>query len=507
MSAELSRLSDGEWHRMHPLTPVLRGGLFVVVVAGIVIANLRERLAEWILPWATPTLPDGEPLPGDPVDYLVARGLVPIAGLVVLAVVILLVVAFTVAWRFHTFRITADDVEVRSGVLFRRHRRAPLDRVQGVNLTRPLVARILGLAKLEVIGAGTDGNVRLEYLSTGHAEAVRADILRLAAGHALADGAPVAGSSRIGAATAAMSAGITGLIEGPEAPVEPESLVSLPTGRVVASHLLSTSSVWLVLLIAGIVVASSIGTPWLLFTLVPSVLGFVAYWVRSITHSLRYSIAATPDGVRITFGLLTTVTEILPPGRVHAIEVRQPLLWRSAGWWRITVNRLSGRGVEGGRDELGSVLPVGRVEDAARVIALLTPGIPDAAGLVFARGVFADRDGDAFATTPRRARILHPLSWRRNGAFVGPGALVLRRGFLWRTIVLVPLARMQSVAIEQDPVDRALRVAALRAHTIAGPVSARVSALDRDDALALFARVESEALLAAAADTSHRWAR
>ncbi|MDF2492207.1 MAG: hypothetical protein K0Q58_785, partial [Microbacterium sp.] len=26
-----STLSDGDWHRMHPLTPLIRGGLFLVV--------------------------------------------------------------------------------------------------------------------------------------------------------------------------------------------------------------------------------------------------------------------------------------------------------------------------------------------------------------------------------------------------------------------------------------------------------------------------------------------
>ena len=109
--------------------------------------------------------------------------------LVVLGVVLVLIGVFYLSWRFHTFRITGDDVEVRSGILFRTQRRAPLDRVQGVNLTRPIVARLLGMAKLEVVGAGADANVKLEYLSTGNAEAVRADILRLASGARLAEAA------------------------------------------------------------------------------------------------------------------------------------------------------------------------------------------------------------------------------------------------------------------------------------------------------------------------------
>src|SRR5690606_41600386 len=58
--------------------------------------------------------------------------------------------------RSTLFPYTTLFRSVRSGVLFRTHRRAPLDRVQGVNLTRPMIARLFGLAKLEVVGAGLD---------------------------------------------------------------------------------------------------------------------------------------------------------------------------------------------------------------------------------------------------------------------------------------------------------------------------------------------------------------
>ncbi len=52
---------------------------------------------------------------------------------------------------------------------------------------------------------------------------------------------------------------------------------------------------------------------------------------------------------------------------------------------------------------------------------------------------------------------------------------------------------MQSIAIHQDPVDRFFRVASVRAHTVAGPVSGRIRAIDRDDALAVFADTEHAA--------------
>ncbi len=516
------KLSDGEWHRLHPLTPLFRGGLVLVVVAGIVIANLRDRLVYLFLPWLDDDIDvdiDVEEFRGgDPIDFIIANNLYLVAGLALLGILLVLIGLFYLSWRFHTFRITGDDVEVRSGVLFRTHRRAPLDRVQGVNLTRPMFARLVGMAKLEVVGAGLDSNVKLEYLSTSNAEAVRADILRLASGRRLAEAradaaatgsADAAGATRRSAAASVVSAGINGLIAGAEEPVsEPESVVHIPVGRLIFSRLLSTSTLWLIAIIVAIVVGSIAGTPWVLFTLVPALIGFGAYWVRTITRSLRYSIAPTPSGVRITFGLFTTITEILPPGRVHAVEVSQSVLWRPAGWWEVTVNRLSGRGLaDGAADQFATVLPVGTREDVERVLRLLMPDLPESEWpLVFEHGLLGPKPDDPYTNTPRRARVLRPLSWKRNGLLLLPDALLLRRGAIWRKLAIFPLARLQSIGIEQGPIDRALSVASIRAHTIPGRVSGGLGILDRDAALGAFEGVEAAALAAASRDHSHRWA-
>ena len=511
------QLSDGEWHRLHPLTPLFRGGLFLVVIAGLVIANLRDRLVFVFLPWIDDDIDvnvDVEEFrTGDPIDFIIANNLYLVAGLVLLAILLVLIGLFYLSWRFHTFRITGEDVEVRSGVLFRTHRRAPLDRVQGVNLTRPMFARLVGMAKLEVVGAGLDSNVKLEYLSTANAEAVRADILRLASGRRLAEaqaaGAASPGRSRRSAAASVVSAGINGLISGAEELVtEPESVVHIPVGRLIASRLLSTSTLWLIAIIVAIIVGSIAGTPWVLFTLIPALIGFGAYWVRTITRSLRYSIAPTSSGVRITFGLFTTITEILPPGRVHAVEVDQSILWRPFGWWAITVNRLSGRGLsDGSNDQFTTVLPVGTRADVERVLRLLLPGLSESEWpLVFEHGILGPKPDDPYTNTPRRARLLRPVSWKRNGFVLLPDALLLRRGAVWRKLAIFPLARLQSIGIEQGPVDRALSVASIRAHTIQGRVSGRLGVIDRDAALGVFEDAEAAAIAAASSDHSHRWA-
>lgn len=505
-----SPLSDGDWHRMHPLTPLLRGGLFLLVVIGVVVANLRERLIEWFLPVIAPRLPDGD-TPPDPVEYVFENGYVLPALLGVLGVLVILLVVFGLSWRFHTFRITDDDVEVRSGVLFRTHRRAPLDRVQGVNLTRPVIARLFGLAKLEVVGAGTDANVKLEYLTTLNAETIRADILRLASGRLLggAEARRAAGGTRIDQARQLITAGVAGIVEGDDDDADaPESVVRIPPLRLLASRLLGVSTLGFVAVIVLIVVAAVTGIPWILFTFIPAALGFGAYFVNAVVKSLRYSIAPVSSGVRLTFGLFTTVTEIVPPGRVHAVEVRQSIFWRPFGWWSVHVNRLTGRSAsDTSTDQFTTVLPVGTRADVEAVLRLLVPALPeDEWPFVFGQGILGPADGDPYTTTPARARWLRPLSWRRNGFLLSSDALFLRRGYLWRSLTILPLARMQSISIEQGPIDRRLAIANLTAHVVAGSVTTRIGILDRDDAVTAFDGTARGIVAAAAGDRSHRWA-
>lgn len=506
-----SPLSDGEWHRLHPLTPLLKGGLFLVVILGIVIANMRERLIFIFVPSLAPGY--DEWTGGDPVDWIIANNYYGFAILGVAVVLVLLISVFYVSWRFHTFRITGDDVEVRSGILFRTHRRAPLDRVQGVNLTRPMVARILGAAKLEVVGAGADGNVKLEYLSTTNAEAVRSDILRLASGRRLEDARePADGDGARGRAAIASTVvrGVTGLIEGDDAAhPEPESVVHIPVRRLIMSHVLSGTTIFLLVAVAAVVTLTVRGVPWALFAFVPMVLGVGAYWFNSIVKALRYSIAPTPDGVRITFGLFTTITEIVPPGRVHAVEISQPLLWRPSGWWTVRINRLSGRSAtDVSTDAFTTVLPVGTLADVERVLGLILPSASvDTRALMVGPGARGTGPDGGFTTSPRRAWFLRPFRWRRNGFALIDGMLLLRRGAIWRSVTALPLARLQSVGVTQGPVDRTLRLANIHGHVVTGPVSGAIGAIERDDALALFAAVSAGAVTAAAGDRAHRWAQ
>lgn len=512
-----THLADGEWHRLHPATPLLRGGLALVAIAGILIANLRERLVEWFLPGFCPPGVD-ECSDGNPIDFLIDEGYLLIALAAVLGIVLVVIAFFYVSWRMHTFRITDEVVEVRSGVLFRTHRKARLDRIQGVSVNRPLFARIFGTAKLEVEGAGTDANVQLAYLANALADGLRADILRLASGAR----AEAAGAR---AATAPSGSLLDRRVQELLAPeldpdaAPPESVVHMSAGRLIGSTVLSGGAVFLVVVVAAVVTILVLGSTvaagfyWMLFTLIPIALGFGSYLVNRVVKFLRYSIAATPDGVRVGYGLLSTRNETLPPGRIHSISVSQPLLWRPADWWELKVNRASrGSSSDGGQQaqQASVLLPVGSRDDVFRVLELLLPDLLPVDGATDLRDLLqrglSGRDSDAdFTTSPRRAAVLRWFSWRRNGFALLPDAVLLRRGAIWRELAIVPTPRVQSVAVEQGPLERALRLAGINVHTVAGPVATRLGALAAADAEALFRDTASTAVAAAQADRTHRW--
>jgi putative membrane protein len=520
----VTSLADGDWHRLHPASPLLRGGIFVFALLGFVIANLRERLVEMAF---------GVPREsGDPLDAIYENGAVGWALLVVAAVLIVILIGFTLSWRMHTFRVGDESVEVRSGILFRSHRQARLDRIQGVNIVRPLIPRLFGAAKLEVSVAGQDANVQLAYLGSALADGLRRDILQLASGarqprteapnpardaalesplhkaepavgavagrrHALNDFA----SARVGEFLAPE-------LDPDAAP--PQSVVRIPFLRLLGSIVFSGFTVFVAAGIVAVIVSVVVGgSGWLLIAIFPGLIASVGYYISRFTKSLRYSIAGTPDGVRVGFGLLTTSNETLPPGRIHAIGVTQPVAWRPFGWWQISINKAGHSTNSGAAGQAATtVLPVGSLADVEKVLELILPGFADdEQRALIGRGLTSRGGDDGFINAPRRAAWLRPFSWRRTGYTVSTDAVLLRRGVLARELVLVPLARLQSVGISQGPVRQRLRLAVARLHTVTGPVSATLGVIDVAEAARLLEAVSAGAVASADSDTSHHWNR
>ncbi|CAM5397830.1 PH domain-containing protein [Leifsonia shinshuensis] len=497
------RFTDGEWHRLHPATPLLRGGIVFIAVLGFVLSNLRERLVSFFV-----GAPD---LGGDPIDAIYTHGWEGWALLGVAVVLLGCLAAFYVSWRMHSFRITDDAVEVRSGILFRTQRKARLDRIQGINVHRPLLARIFGAAKLEISVAGHDANVTLAYLGSVLADGLRSDVLRLASGVREAEASAPAATGAPASRAAQVGDFVSRRIDDFLAPeldpnaAPPESVVKIPPLRLAGSLVLSGFTVFVIAVIVLLVIGSAGGAPWLLIVVLPGLLGSASFYINRFTKSLRYSIAGTPDGVRVGFGLLTTSNETLPPGRIHAVEVLQPLLWRPFGWWQIRIDTAGHTREKGAAGQPNTtMLPVGDQADVAKVLSLVLPDFTAEHDAAILQGM-TSRGRDAFTGSPRRAIWLRPLSWQRTGFRMVDGAVLLRRGFVWRSLAVVPLARLQSLELQQGPLDRLLGLAEARFHTVSGPVHPRLGAMDAAAGERLFETVAARAVAAATADRSHRW--
>ncbi|MGK2853253.1 MAG: PH domain-containing protein [Microbacteriaceae bacterium] len=506
--------TDGQWHRVHPMTPLLRGGIGLLAVIGIVIANLRDRLLEMFV---LPFIPDGDVLgtdPGgwadDPIGGLYVSGMIGWALLAVLAVLAVVVGGFSLSWRMNTFRITDEVVEVRNGILLRTHRQGRLDRIQGVDISRSLLARIFGVAAMSIQVAGQDANIELAYLGSTAVDRLRRDVLLLASGSQHPAGSAIAEPVDL------QAPGVAGLpqhraseFRSPELEPSltgPESIVRIPPARLVGSLVISWSSVVLLAaIIVGIVWVQSSHDYLVFFGALPVLIGFGSHTISRVSRSLRFSVAGTTDGIRVGHGLLSTRNETLPPGRIHALQLSQPLLWRPFGWWEVTFTRAS-QPTSGSSGNVArtTILPVGTLADVAAVISLILPGTPMRSMLLRSGAVGAGTT-DGYRSSPPRAAWLKPFGWRRNAIAIGEGAVYLRRGLLRRELSIIPLARVQGVELRQGPVARSLSLAAVVTHTVGGVVGTRLSAIDQDEATLLFEQLAELVVSSAVTDGSHRW--
>jgi putative membrane protein len=463
--------ADGEWLRVHPASPFVRGWVALAAIGFFFGRDVFERALQ-----GRPILEDG----------FAGRAPLLLAGGGVL--LLIAVLGFILTWYFTKYQVSGGYVRVNTGFIFRQQRQARLDRVQAIDIVQPLLARIFGLAELkfEVADAG-ESAVRLAYLKMDDARQLRATILARAAGVPLDPSRPEEPA--------------------PEAPEFP--VLSVPPSRLVGSLLLSEQSIFVVAgAVSAVVLSATTGNAAFYFYLIPAALGLAASYWGLFNKGYNFTAAISPDGIRLRYGLLDTQAQTLPPGRIQALKVAQPPMWRALGWYRIQVN-VAGYGALEGAGEGSArttLLPVGRLEDVMSILALVLPdpGTPQPA-VVFGAGLHGlDSDG-GFVTTPRRARLLAPLGWRRNGFSATGTALLIRSGRWWRELVVVPHQRTQSMALHQGPLARRFEVADLVLHTTAGPVVPRLRQAGVGQALALFDAQSARARLARKRQTTEQW--
>ena len=426
------------WQRLHPLSPVVRGGRATIAIA-ILLAPIA--LGAGNLGDATPQL----------------------------AVVGALVFAGFVSWLVTRWRIEGDDLRIETGLLRRQSLRFPLSQVQAIDVVRPGLARLFRVAELRLRMAGASGaTARLAYVAEREVEPLRDRLLALARGARLDEQSPAAAQDR----------------RGEQASPE-RVLATVSTGRLSVAILLE--NLWIVVILAGLLVG--------LFTARHTVAGLLrgggivwgislvtVLW-RRFNQDYRLTVAQGPEGLQLQGGLVALTAEVIRPGRVQAVRLVEPFLWRPLRWCRLEVDlagRQRGKGEgEAQRRPLRTLLPVGKRDLALELVDRLVPGRPR-----------------QLTPPPRRVAWKSPfryraLSWGRSETCVATTSGRIRRVTCW-----VPLEKVQSLRHVQGPAQRRLRLASVHVDTAGRAVHATLR--DRDSGEALRALAELTDLARAA---------
>lgn len=422
---------DEGWQRFHPLTPLLRGGITLAAIVAWVVGN---QLDTWF--GSEGGLPEDTPLAW--------------AALAVLGVIAVVVAVGWLTWRVSRFRIGETTLELRTGLVFRQHRQVRYDRIQAVDVNRPLLARLTGLSEVKIQAAGgSEADAKLAYLPDGRAHQVRDQLMALAG---RSDEVPAGPGETAPAEAGTRAAATTGA----------SAIVRVPNERLLQAALFSGRALF-VLIAAPVALASFVlDVPALLPLLGPPLLAIGGSHLASLVREWNFELVRDRDGIRVRRGLTELKSSSIPVHRIQVVTVRQPMFWRITGWWRVEVNVAGFRAGEGASDSV--VLPVGTTEEALRIVNVLRPGADSAAVL---DGLAGTGERAAYVIAPERARWVSPVVRRRHGYAVTPDSLLVRGGRLRRFVHVVPHARIQSLTLRQGPLQRRLRLASL--HILSTP--------------------------------------
>jgi putative membrane protein len=395
-------LEAGGWRRLHPLSLLVRTGRASIAILLVVIPSL-----------------------------LVGRH-----ELFPLAFIGVVVMTSPISWLVTRWRVTEGTLRIETGLFRRQSLRIPLQQIQAIDTVRPGLARLFGVAELRLRMAGRASTARLAYLPEREANELRAKLLALSRG------------------------------QSEETPEPPERLLaSVPVPRLVGSIVLSRTGLFLgagiaalitALVISPGVVAASVSGGFLVY-----VIGFGQALWRRFNSGYGVTVAEAPDGLRLRSGLVQMSAETIPPRRVQAVRLTEPLLWRPLGWVHLSID-VAGRQRRHGENpaesrQLRQLLPVGTRDQARELLAQILPEAPS-----------------DLSRAPRRARFKTPLRYHWAAWGHDDVLAVTTSGRVTKATDWIPLSKVQSLRWVQGPSQRRLTLATIHLDTAGRNVHAAI---------------------------------
>ena len=420
------------FRRVHRLTPLLR--LWSVILALIAAFALNVNLAALRDIFAFIT--------GEHRGEALRDTALALAGFIAVCAVVWLVSGLW--WRRMGYRLGAEELSLRRGLLSVQLRTARYDRTQAVDVVEPVIARLLRLAAVRVETAGGQSSViEIAYLKKSDAEALRDDIL------ARVHGAPISQT---------------------ETPAEEPALVpEIPIARSLIAAALRTSTLFL----AGFLILVVV-TRLPLSTALPILVGALPNAWNVLDSSWRYTARTDGEVLNITYGLADRRRQSIRLDRIHAVQITQPFLWRPLGWYEVRVS-VAGYGASASGKASGStrILPVGTLAQARQ---------------------FLPADAAPTYASPARAKWVSPLDYRQQTVALTGDYVIVRNGRLNRRVKAIHTSHIQELTYRRGPISQALGLATVDLDLVQGPVRMAARNLTLADAAALLARLRSRQL-------------
>lgn len=427
------------------------------------------------------------------------------------AAVLIIPIALSSLLRYavYRYRLDADELVVRDGILTRTERHIPYARIQNIDLVQNPLHRLLQVALVRVeTASGTKPEAVMRVLSLDAVEAMRERVF------------------------ADASADLDGATNG--RPASEDVLLELPTSELVRLGIISNKGLLVVGATLGLFwqrgewfgrgqspffreyldgpsswfmgIANESVTNLVLATLLVGTLAILLlrlfsiawFWVQLHGFTLRRQ----GDDLGAEYGLLTKISRTIPPSRIQTLIVSESPLHRLFGKQSVELRTVGGGGQDmGAGSGLEGTTPKAHIQwlapliDRDRLPTLLRDVLPaiDLTGLEWHgvatrawRRILRRRmlvasllvlPASVALGSPAFLAILpitllayvHARLWVRHAAYaLTPWGIVFKSGWLNRTVRMVPYEKIQTVVTAESPFDRRSGMASVRIDTAGG---------------------------------------
>lgn len=419
------------------------------------------------------------------------EGLALLIALVALALAMAVTMVFSwLNWRAFNYQVLPDQLVISRGILNRRRRSIPAERIQDVSIKQSLVARLLGLAEVRIeTGGGEADEGRLDSVSLAEAHRLRA----------LLESLKTCGAE--------VRSGTADDIRHED---EETALYRMALPRLLYFGLFNFSLVWIAAIFGALQYLdqtqvynwsrwldllgvgerewqSRLNAMLILGLLALAiVLGIVAGIVRTVLRYHDFKLAFAEGRFRYHRGLLTRTEVVVAQRQIQLGLIERGAVSGRLGWCAFKVQTLGGSDHVSGRQELA---PFARPSEVDPLIlhAGLPPFDPSllrsvsrwhAAGAILGSVVLP-----ALAMTlasfffpfaailflllpvPLAVSLLRP---RFHGYALTDTCLNVRRGVLKQRDWTVPYGNIQSITVTRGVLQRRLGIATVRVDTAGG---------------------------------------